>query len=103
MRIRKSKVRSEISLADLELSDILDDKENVTQSIAHSEELEFLTQAIQSLPKRCRQIITLRKIYGMSQKAIANQLNISESTVETQGTLGMKKLSAYFRRHKIVR
>jgi len=103
MRIRKSKVRREISLADFELSDILVDKENITQAIARSEELEFLTQAIQSLPQRCRQIITLRKIYGISQRAIAKQLDISESTVETQGTIGIKKLSAYFRRHKIDR
>jgi RNA polymerase sigma-70 factor (ECF subfamily) len=57
-----------------------------------------LTQAIQSLPARCRQIITLRRIYGLSQKEVAAQLGIAEHTVEAQGTIGLRKLTEYFER-----
>ena len=97
-RVRRQTVRSELFLADLDSMDILDEREDIADSITRSEELEFLTKAIQSLPTRCRQIITLRKIYGMSQKDIAQELGISVHTVETQGTIGMRKLADFFQR-----
>ncbi|MBM3853912.1 MAG: RNA polymerase sigma factor [Verrucomicrobia bacterium] len=65
---RKRLRHATLSLADLDELGVLDENEDVPQAIARSEELEFLTQAMQSLPTRCRQIVTLRKIYGMSQK-----------------------------------
>jgi RNA polymerase sigma-70 factor (ECF subfamily) len=58
----------------------------------------MLTQAIQSLPTRCRQVLTLRKIYGLPQKEVAAQLGISENTVEAQGVIGLRKLTEYFER-----
>lgn len=97
-RVRKSARQGMISLADLDELGVFDESGDVHDAVARSEELEFLTLAIQSLPVRCRQIITLRKIYGMSQKAIARELGISENTVESQGTIGMRKLAAFFER-----
>ena len=60
--------------------------------------MEIQASAIQSLPTRCRQILTLRKIYGMSQKDVAAQLGIAEHTVEAQGTIGLRKLAGFFER-----
>jgi len=60
------------------------------------EEVSLLKEAIRKLPKRCRQIITLRKLYGLSQREIANRLGISINTVENQGTIGLKKCAEYF-------
>lgn len=100
--MRKAATHKQFHLADLDDLDVPDENANLTQSVSRAEEMETLAQAIQSLPTRCRQIITLRKIYGMSQNDIAKQLGISVNTVETQGTIGMRKLSAYFekiRRH----
>ena len=96
--IRKKAYRSEQKLADFNELDILDEQENIAATVSRSEELELLTKAIQSLPTRCRQIITLRKIYGMPQKEIAIELGISVNTVETQGTIGMRKLGEFFER-----
>jgi len=95
---RKKNRHATLSLADLDELGVLDESENVPEAIARSEELEFLTQAMQSLPNRCRQIVTLRKIYGMSQKDIASELGISENTVENQGSIGMRKLTEFFKR-----
>jgi len=97
-RIRIMSSRRELSLADIDVLGVLDESEDVSQAISRSEELELLTEAIQSLPTRCRQIITLRKIYGMSQKDIAKELGISVHTVESQGTIGMRKLTEFFDR-----
>lgn len=97
-RLRKANRHGEISMADCDVMNVLIESEDVATSVAHSEELEFLAEAIQSLPARCRQVITLRKIYGMSQKEVARELGISENTVESQGAIGMRKLTEYFER-----
>lgn len=78
---------------------IVDEINSPAESVASQEELQHLIKAIQSLPKRCRQIITLRKIYGLSQKEVASHLGISVHTVEAQGRIGLRKCIAYFRRH----
>ena len=68
------------------------------ENAARKQELELLTEAIQSLPDKCRQVLTLRKIYGLSQKEIAAQLGISEHTVEAQVGNGMRRCAAYLAR-----
>ena len=62
------------------------------------QELELLTQALQSLPRRCRQVLTLRKIYGLPQKEIASQLGITEHTVEAQVGIGLRRCAEFFAR-----
>jgi RNA polymerase sigma-70 factor (ECF subfamily) len=68
------------------------------EAAAKKQELEYLIQAIQSLPDRCRQVLTLRKIYGLSQKDIARQLGISEHTVEAQVGIGMRRCAEFLAR-----
>lgn len=82
-------------LAEMERLSVLEDVPGVSETVGHQQELELLTQAIQSLPERCRQVLTLRKIYGLSQKEIAAQLGISEHTVEAQVGNGVRKCAAF--------
>jgi RNA polymerase sigma factor (sigma-70 family) len=72
--------------------------ETPAAATAHNQELELLHQAIRSLPVRCRQVLLLRKIYGLSQKQIAMRLGISEHTVETQVANGMRRCIEFFAR-----
>ena len=51
------------------------------------------------LLNRCRQVLTLRKIYGLSQKQIAAQLGIAEHTVEAQVGNGMRGCAKFLARH----
>jgi RNA polymerase sigma factor (sigma-70 family) len=44
------------------------DAPDVAETVSRRQELALLAEAIQSLPPRCRQILTLRKIYGLPQK-----------------------------------
>ncbi|HSG69923.1 MAG TPA: sigma-70 family RNA polymerase sigma factor, partial [Planctomycetaceae bacterium] len=78
---------------------IADDIKLPPESMARKEELQQLIKAIQSLPNRCRQVMTLRKIYGLSQKEVAQRLGISVHTVEAQGSIGLRKCIEYFRCH----
>jgi RNA polymerase sigma factor (sigma-70 family) len=50
-----------------------------------------------ALPQRCRQVFTLRKLYGLSHREIAAQLAISERTVEAQIDKAMRRCAAYLR------
>jgi len=82
-------------LAENEALAVLDEGGHTPDLIAHNQEIELLTEAIQSLPDRCRQIFTLRKVYGLSQSEIATQLGVSENTVSAQLTIGVKKCMAF--------
>lgn len=99
MQLRHRAVAKEDALTETELWGILDESVDVPAAVTRAEELETLTKAIQSLPARCRQILTLRKIYGLSQKAVAAEIGIAEHTVEVQGTIALRKLGEYFARH----
>jgi RNA polymerase sigma factor (sigma-70 family) len=54
----------------------------------------LLTRAVARLPARCRQVFTLRKVYGLSQKEIAASLSISENTVEQHLAKGVRLCTA---------
>lgn len=77
---------------------VVDEVNAPWETIARSEEFRHLVHAIQSLPERCRQIMTLRKIYGLSQKEVAERLGISVHTVESQAAIGLRKCIEHFRR-----
>jgi RNA polymerase sigma factor (sigma-70 family) len=87
------------SIAEIEALSVLDDAAAIPEVVGKTQELALLTQAIQTLPDRCRQVLTLRKIYGLSQKAIAAQLGIAEHTVEAQVGLGVRRCAAFLARH----
>ncbi len=97
-QVRRKQVADIKPLAEMATLYVYEDGPSPAETTAHKQELELLTQAIQSLPDRCRQVLTLRKIYGLSQKEIAAQLDISEHTVEAQVANGMRRCSAFLSR-----
>lgn len=52
-------------------------------------------RAVGSLPPQCRQVFVLKKVYGMSQKEIADQLGIAQSTVEKHIAKGLAACRKY--------
>jgi RNA polymerase sigma-70 factor (ECF subfamily) len=94
-RLRHRQVTRSEPLVDNVESTVLEGDASVAEIVARNQELEMLTEAIQSLPDRCREIFTLRKVYGMSQKEIAKQLGLSENTITAQITIGARKCMAF--------
>lgn len=72
---------------------------NVVESVSQNEESDLLRQAVAALPERCRQVVTLRLAYGLSQREIAARLGITENTVERQMGKGIRRCSEFFARH----
>ncbi|ULB35088.1 MULTISPECIES: RNA polymerase sigma-70 factor [Proteiniphilum] len=52
----------------------------------------IIQKAIDALPEKCREIFVMSKIEGKKQKTIAEELNISIHTVESQMGIAFKKL-----------
>lgn len=57
----------------------------------------LLAEAIAALPHRCRQVLILRKLEGLSHRGIAERLGISENTVSAQITLGVFRVREFFK------
>jgi RNA polymerase sigma factor (sigma-70 family) len=55
-----------------------------------TQEQDLLARVIASLPEKCREVLTLRKIHGLSQKEIARRLGIAEHTVEKHISYGVR-------------
>ncbi|MDB6169139.1 MAG: polymerase subunit sigma-24 [Verrucomicrobia bacterium] len=98
-RLRRHDVSRTDPLGEIDALHVLDEGDGIPETVARHQELALLTEAIQSLPARCRQILTLRKLYGLSHREIAARLGLSESTVSNQILIGIEKCTDYFAEH----
>jgi RNA polymerase sigma factor (sigma-70 family) len=78
-------------VADISALDVLDERAKVDEIVSAREELELLAEVVASLPARCRQAFTLRRVYGLGQKEIAARLGISENTIEQLLTRAVRR------------
>jgi RNA polymerase sigma-70 factor (ECF subfamily) len=53
---------------------------------------KIITEAIDSLPKKCREIYILSRFENLKHKQIAEKLNVSTNTIENQIGIAIKKL-----------
>ncbi len=74
---------------------VVEDSPDAAETTSHAQELELLVESIQALPPRCREILTLRKLHGLSYRDIAERLAISEHTVNAQLSIGIVRCRQY--------
>lgn len=92
---RRRKVAPMVAVNDSERSGIAEERSNVADAVSSAQELEILRKAIESLPDRCRTIMILQKLQGLSNAEIAAQLNLSINTVNAQLVIGLARCRAY--------
>jgi len=94
--VKRAENRLSISLDDGWNTDIQDLIEQAGDdptfnTVASKQEFELFCKAVRHLPIQCRRVFVMKKVYGYSQKEIAADLNISESTVEKHIAFGIKR------------
>ena len=100
---RRKSVAKTDSVAEIDTLPVLDSGAGVVQTVIARQELELFMDAVRSLPTRCRQVITLAKIYGLSEPEVAERLGISETTVRTHIIRGMDRCTNYLRARGMTR
>lgn len=66
MQLRRRRVAGTESLEEIDPAGIMDEEADVPRQVARAQELDMLAQAIQTLPVRCRQILTPRFLPGFT-------------------------------------
>jgi len=92
-RARRAQIVSIETFADMdEMAPTVDELSPERRAAARSE-LRLLQRALDLLPARCREVVALRKIEGLSQKEVASRMGITEDTVEKQVSKGVRALA----------
>lgn len=92
-RARRAQIVSIETYADMDaLAPTLDELSPERYLSARSE-LKLLQGALNLLPARCREVVVLRKIEGLSQREVASKMGITEDTVERQVSKGVRALA----------
>ncbi|MFO1451675.1 MAG: RNA polymerase sigma factor [Opitutaceae bacterium] len=99
--VRRNQTVVQESLRDSVAETVMEERPTALETLAHAERVAVVAEALAELPDRCREIFILRKLKQIPQKEIASRLGISERTVESQVTRGMKLCEAYFRHRQV--
>lgn len=80
--LRRMKVVPISSVPDLDYLEVVSDAPSPERQVIDRDELTRLAQMIALLPGKVRDVFTLRRVHGLSQREVAERLKLSESTVE---------------------
>jgi RNA polymerase sigma-70 factor (ECF subfamily) len=92
---RRKRVVSIDLVEDLDALSIVHDVAHVEDLVNAHQELLRHAEAVAALPRRCGEVYTLRKVYGLSHKEIAAHLGISISSVENHLNKAVRRCTEY--------
>jgi len=101
--LRKNEIVGICGLGEIERLSVVEDSPDAAESLSHDQEIALLREAIAALPKRCREILTLRRLHLLSHREIAQRLGIAEKTVDAQLCIGVFRCREYLRARGVSR
>ncbi len=81
-QLRRDRVVSIVAIADVEELQTSIESLSAEDHAAGRQELRRVAEAIDALPPQCGEVFRLRKVEGLSQRDVALQMGLAESTVE---------------------
>jgi RNA polymerase sigma factor (sigma-70 family) len=92
-RIRRQRVVSIESLDQFHHLDAFVDEISPERTLSARQEFSLLSQAFNSLSEKCKTVIWLRRVEGLSQRDTAARLGLNEGAVESQLARGLRALA----------
>ena len=101
-RVIRNLALNELTRGDDRLTEALDEYDpaftdgvDIERQVEASERFELFCRAVARLPDVCRRVFVLRRVYGFSQREIAEHLGISIKTVEAHLAKGMVRCTDF--------
>lgn len=79
-------------VADLESEAPVSDLLATERHLDARDQLRRARDGLEALPPRCREVVQLRKVEGLTTREVAERLGVGLDTVERQLTMGMRAL-----------
>lgn len=107
-RVAKNLILTEFSKKSRKITDYIEDfetpehlleSESLEASVMAQQKLGIYCEAVANLPKQCRQVVLLKKVYGLSNKDIAKKMGLSVSTVEKHLAKGIRDTQKSMAKH----
>jgi len=92
-RVRQSNVIPMQPLSPADERSLAADDTAADDRLITQQSLSQVLRAIESLPARCREVVELRRLHGLSQRETAARMGITEDTVERQMAKAMRRLA----------
>jgi RNA polymerase sigma factor (sigma-70 family) len=92
-RVRRSRVVFIDSRQDLDGLNALVDEISPERHLESRQELLSLVRALDSLSDKCRSVVWLRRVEGLSQRQTAERLGLQEGAVESHLARGVRALA----------
>jgi RNA polymerase sigma factor (sigma-70 family) len=96
-RLRRERIVSIRASGENDYLNVLVDEISSEQRVGADQELARLARAFDRLPAKCREVVWLRRVKELSQKEVADRLNLNEKTVEKHLATGGRLLAQYMR------
>lgn len=101
--VRRNQAVTTEALVNAGPSSVIEESQDVAEWVSRTQEIEILHEAIRALPARCQEIVTLQRIHGLSNRAIAELLGISINTVNAQMVIGLMRCRTYLSERGVLR
>jgi RNA polymerase sigma-70 factor (ECF subfamily) len=92
-RVRHSRVVSIDSTQDFDDLNVLVNEVSPERHLSARQELRTLAKAFDALSDKCRNVVWLRRVEGLSQRETAQRLGLDEGAVESQLGRGVRALT----------
>ena len=91
--IRRRRLYSDTPVSELPSWNVIDQERDAFERIHKIQQLELISGVMDELPGRCREIVGLIALQGLSYQEVAARLSLSESTIRVQTARSVRKIA----------
>jgi RNA polymerase sigma-70 factor (ECF subfamily) len=90
--VRRSRTSPIAPVGELAELPVIDERSGAADTLVVRERIAVLTEALEALPRRCREVVVRCKLQGQSYREAADALGLSEKTVTEHVYRGTQRL-----------